>query len=95
MGYIRFFFLTPDLSFVGYLAGPKIGAVSYNCAHSFVGALSLLAAGVFLPVPVAVTAGIIWTAHIGFDRALGYGLKYSAGFGHTHLGPIGRARAGA
>lgn len=89
------FFLTPDLSFLGYLAGPKVGAVSYNCAHSFIGALAVLAAGVFLSVSVAVTVGLIWSAHIGFDRALGYGLKYSAGFGFTHLGLIGRARAEA
>jgi hypothetical protein len=26
---------------------------------------------------------MIWLAHIGFDRALGYGLKYSSGFGVT------------
>jgi len=80
------FFLTPDLSFLGYLAGPKFGAVTYNCAHSFIGALAVLAGGVFLSVSVAVTVGLIWSAHIGFDRALGYGLKYSVGFGFTHLG---------
>src|SRR6516225_2176330 len=89
------FFLTPDLSFLGYLAGPRFGAVSYNCAHSYIGALAVLAAGVFLSGSVAVTVGLIWAAHIGFDRALGYGLKYSAGFGFTHLGVIGRARAAA
>lgn len=93
-GTFALFFLAPDLSFVGYLAGPQVGAVSYNFAHSFVGALAVLAAGVLLSVPVAVAAGIIWVAHIGFDRALGYGLKYSAGFGFTHLGLIGRARVG-
>jgi len=32
------------------------------------------------------------SAHIGFDRALGYGLKYSKGFGYTHLGRIGNAK---
>jgi hypothetical protein len=26
---------------------------------------------------------MIWLAHIGFDRALGYGLKYSSGFDVT------------
>ena len=89
------FFLTPDLSFLGYLAGQKFGAVTYNCAHSFIGALAVLAGGVFLAVSVAVTVGLIWSAHIGFDRALGYSLKYSAGFGFTHLGFIGCARAEA
>ncbi|GAA3886639.1 hypothetical protein GCM10022405_10350 [Gibbsiella dentisursi] len=66
----------------------------YNFAHSFIDALAILAAGILLSMPMAVTAGIIWVAHIGFDRALGYGLKYSTGFGVTHLGPIGRARSG-
>lgn len=94
-GIFALFFLAPDLSFLGYLAGPRVGAVSYNVAHSIIGPLVLLAAGVLLSAPAAVTAGIIWIAHIGFDRALGYGLKYSAGFKFTHLGLIGRERAGA
>lgn len=94
-GVFALFFLAPDVSFLGYLAGPRVGAASYNLAHSLVGALVLMAVGFLLSVPVAVTASLIWVAHIGFDRALGYGLKYAAGFGFTHLGSIGRARAGA
>lgn len=92
-GIFALYFLAPDLSFAGYLASPKAGALAYNIAHSLIGAVLVLAAGVLVSMPVAVTAGIIWVAHIGFDRALGYGLKYSAGFGFTHLGVIGRARA--
>ncbi len=84
------FFLTPDISFVGYLAGPKVGAISYNLAHSYIGAVACLVAGSVLAVPTVLCAGIIWCAHIGFDRALGYGLKYAEGFGFTHLGRIGR-----
>ena len=30
----------------------------------------------------------IWLAHIGFDRMLGYGLKYPSGFKDTHLGRL-------
>jgi len=89
-GAFALFFLTPDLSFLGYLAGPKVGAVSYNVAHSYIGAVACLIAGFVLPAPTLLSAGIIWFAHIGFDRALGYGLKYSEGFGFTHLGRIGR-----
>ena len=88
------FFFAPDLSFLAYRAGPKVGAVTYNIAHSLIGAIVLLATGILLSAPMAITAGIIWAAHIGFDRALGYGLKYSAGFEFTHLGRIGRARTG-
>jgi len=31
---------------------------------------------------------LIWAAHIGFDRFLGYGLKYPVAFRVTHLGSI-------
>jgi hypothetical protein len=91
-GIFALFFFTPDLSFIGYLSGPKFGAALYNSAHSFIGGLAVLIGGVLLSIPVAVSAGLIWVAHIGFDRALGYGLKYSTGFGFTHLSLIGRAR---
>ncbi len=89
-GTFALFFFAPDLSFAGYLAGPKVGAISYNVAHSLIGALLVLATGFIISAPIAITAGIIWMAHIGFDRALGYGLKYTAGFKFTHLGIIGR-----
>ena len=59
-GVFALFFFAPDLSFLGYLAGPRVGAASYNSAHSLIGALGVLAAGIFLSVPAAVAAGIIW-----------------------------------
>lgn len=83
-------FLAPDLSFAGYVAGPRIGAVAYNTMHSTVLPLALAAVGVALGAMIAVQIALIWLAHVGFDRALGYGLKYSSGFGFTHLGHIGR-----
>lgn len=92
-GTFALFFLTPDISFLGYLAGPKIGAISYNAAHSYIGAVACIVAGFTLPAPTLLYAGMIWCAHIGFDRALGYGLKYPEGFGFTHLGRIGRLPA--
>jgi len=92
-GTFALFFLGPDISLFGYLAGPKIGALSYNVAHSYIGAVACLAAGVVVPAPTVLCIGLIWTAHIGFDRALGYGLKYPGGFGFTHLGRIGRFSA--
>src|ERR1700688_3763798 len=53
------FFLAPDISFIGYLAGPKIGAASYNLAHSYIGAVGCLAVGIALPAPAFLCAGII------------------------------------
>lgn len=83
-------FLLPDISFAGYLAGPRWGAMAYNAAHSTLGGLVTLFAGVVCGAQIGVAAGLIWLAHVGFDRALGYGLKYSRGFRFTHLGVIGR-----
>lgn len=89
-GTFAWFFLTPDISFLGYLAGARIGAITYNVAHSYIGAVACMIASQLFAAPLLLTAGIIWCAHIGFDRALGYGLKYSTGFKFTHLGRIGR-----
>jgi len=83
-------FLSPDLSMLTYLAGPRAGAAGYNLVHTYLLALALALAGFFASFPAATACGLIWIAHIGFDRTLGYGLKYSTGFGDTHLGRIGR-----
>ncbi|HEY2395903.1 MAG TPA: DUF4260 domain-containing protein [Rudaea sp.] len=92
-GMFALFFLAPDLSFAGYLLGNRIGAVAYNAAHSYIGALACFSAGLVFVAPALEVAGLIWCAHIGFDRALAYGLKYAAGFAFTHLGRIGRSQA--
>ena len=89
-GYFLALVLAPDLAMLAYLAGPRWGSIVYNLAHTTAPALSLALAGFLAGAPIASAAGLIWIAHIGLDRALGYGLKYSSGFGDTHLGPIGR-----
>jgi hypothetical protein len=82
-------FLTPDLAFAGYLAGPRVGAIAYNTTHSYVTyAIVLLAALTVAPTLLPFAA--IGAAHVGFDRALGYGLKYATAFTHTHLGVVGK-----
>lgn len=83
-------FFVPDLSFLAYLSGPRVGALVYNAAHSYMAPVALLTLGFGLASPLTLSIALIWLAHIGIDRALGYGLKYSAGFGFTHLGRIGR-----
>jgi hypothetical protein len=82
-------FLAPDLSFLGFAISQRWGTVSYNLVHSYVLPVILLSIGEWHPA--AVSYALIWLAHIGFDRALGYGLKYRTGFGHTHLGSMGNA----
>lgn len=88
-------FLVPDLSMLGYLAGRRIGALAYNVAHSYVGPALLAAFGLAANDALLTPIALIWVAHIGLDRMLGYGLKYGAGFGHTHLGHVGRHSAEA
>lgn len=85
-------FLVPDLSMLGYLAGPRWGAVAYNAGHSHFAPGLLAMVGVGIGVPTLWLLALIWVAHIGFDRALGYGLKTFAGFRHTHLGMVGRVK---
>jgi hypothetical protein len=85
-------FLVPDLSIVGYLVGPRLGAALYNVAHSYVGPLLVYAAAVDFGLAGESTASLIWLAHIGFDRVVGFGLKYPTAFRDTHLGHIGRPR---
>lgn len=84
-------FLAPDLSFLGYLAGARTGAIAYNAAHTLVAPMLLAVAGLLVPAAIPIPLALIWAAHIGFDRMVGYGLKYEAGFGYTHLGRIGKA----
>jgi hypothetical protein len=84
------FFLAPDASLLFYLGGPRLGAAAYNTVHTTDGAIGLGLASLILNQPLMSAAALIWLAHIGFDRALGYGLKYASGFSFTHLGRIGR-----
>ncbi len=82
-------FLVPDISMLGYLAGPRRGAAMYNAAHTYVGPVVVWIGGAFIDSRVTTGVALIWAAHLGMDRALGYGLKYPTAFGHTHLGTLG------
>ncbi len=85
-------FLVPDVSLLGYLRGARVGAWAYNAAHSTLLPGALVAAGWLLASPACWGVALIWTAHIGFDRLLGYGLKQPSSFRDTHLGRIGHDR---
>jgi hypothetical protein len=77
--------LAPDLAMLGYAAGPRVGAAAYDLAHTYARPLVLGVIGVLADVETCVALALIWAAHIGIDRALGYGLKYPTGFKDTHL----------
>jgi hypothetical protein len=84
-------FLVPDVSFAAYLVSPRMGAAAYNAVHSTVGPILLGLYGLWVGPPLVVLAvALIWAAHCGFDRLLGYGLKYPSAFQDTHLGRIGK-----
>ncbi|HUH49395.1 MAG TPA: DUF4260 domain-containing protein [Mycoplana sp.] len=83
-------FFAPDLSFFGYLLGPRVGAFCYNTVHIYAFGAVLLAIGLMTAVPLLAVLGALWVAHSGFDRMLGYGLKSPEGFAITHLGRIGK-----
>lgn len=82
--------LAPDIGMLGYLADTRVGAATYNLFHTYLGPAILLVGGIVAESPNTYSIAIVWFAHIGLDRALGYGLKYGDGFNHTHLGFIGR-----
>jgi hypothetical protein len=77
--------LAPDLSFAGYAFGPRIGAVAYNALHTEVFPVVLGSLGLVAGAETATRIALIWLAHIGADRLLGYGLKYPTAFKDTHL----------
>ena len=78
-------FLAPDLSMLGYLGGPAVGALTYDLAHTYTLAVALGVVGVVGASDWEIQLALIWLAHIGLDRLLGYGLKYPTGFKDTHL----------
>lgn len=83
-------FLVPDISMLGYLAGPGSGAIVYNIGHTYLFPGGLALFGFMLGQPFLYSLALVWSAHIGFDRLIGYGLKYGGSFRRTHLGRIGR-----
>jgi hypothetical protein len=83
--------LTPDLSMIGYLVNPKVGARAYNTVHGWFAPVILWLIALAAGSPLLTQLAIILAAHIAIDRTLGYGLKHESGFQDTHLGRIGRA----
>lgn len=82
------FLLAPDLSAVGYLFGTRNGSIVYNLAHTIVWPVMLGVLGWWLGWSWAAPVSLIWLAHIGMDRMVGYGLKYPDAFKHTHLDEV-------
>ncbi len=87
-GWIMFavLLLAPDVSLLGFVTEDnRIGAVIYNAVHNYVLVAGLIVIGAALDSSLAVQLGLILAAHVSMDRAIGYGLKYTTHFKHTHL----------
>ncbi len=82
--------LLVDVSMVGYLRSPRLGALTYNLAHQWATGLAVLGCGLASGVSLVALAGAVLIAHVGMDRVAGYGLKFPTSFQDTHLGRIGR-----
>ena len=80
-------FLVPDFSMIGYVANPRVGAMTYNTIHTYVGPLVLGGYALFSGQHLPLMLALVWAAHIGFDRCLGFGLIYQSRFKDTHLDP--------
>lgn len=80
--------LAPDLAMLGYLGGTKLGALTYNLAHTLIVPGALLGVGLAAGQAWLVDVSLIWIAHIGMDRSVGYGFKYATSFKDTHMGRV-------
>ena len=82
--------LVPDVSMIGYLRGPRLGAFTYNLVHTWAAGIVVLGLGIWPGIGTLVIAGAVLVAHVGMDRAAGYGVKLPTSFHDTHLGRIGK-----
>jgi hypothetical protein len=78
-------FFVPDLFMLGYLVNLRFGALIYNIGHTYIVPALLIGASGVLHSSLVFAVALIWCAHIGFDRMIGYGLKCDSGFKDTHF----------
>ena len=77
--------LVPDVAMLGYLGGPRVGAMTYNLAHTYIAPAVLAGLGYLFNEPLISGLAAIWCTHIALDRVLGYGLKLGGDFKASHL----------
>jgi len=87
-GLLLLLLFIPDVSMIGYLLNHRIGAVIYNMFHTYSLPIGVVICGMLFSSPAVLATGLIWSAHIGMDRMLGYGLKYPTNFKDTHFNRV-------
>ncbi|WP_246127932.1 DUF4260 domain-containing protein [Amycolatopsis rhizosphaerae] len=80
-----------DVPAAGYLVNERVGVICYNLTHTYVAPAALLLGYVLTSAGWCAFAGLLWSFHIAFDRALGYGLKSASGFQDIRLSRIGES----
>lgn len=79
----------PDIGMLSYVFSNKLGAFTYNLFHHKGIGIAFIILGMLYFGNVFTLIGVILFSHSAMDRIIGYGLKYSDSFHHTHLGMIG------
>ena len=82
------FLLTPDLVMLIYMVNKRAGEISYNLVHTTIFPLVLALYSGLSGNSLGLQIGLIWLAHIGMDRMVGYGFKYPGQFKETHFNRI-------
>lgn len=80
--------LWPDIAIVAYAINLKTGSMVYNLIHTYFFPLLLAGVAITADFPLGYQFALIWLAHIGMDRMVGYGLKYPTDFKDTHLNRV-------
>ena len=81
-------FFAFDISLIGYVLSPKMGALTYNAVHNLIAPAILLGLHFIIPAPWLLFVGLLWLFHVSVDRTIGFGLMYGDKFGHTNLATI-------
>lgn len=78
----------PDIGMLGYARSTRLGALTYNLCHTEVVPAAVAFVGLGDANVALLSLALVWFAHIGLDRLLGFGLKYATAFRDTHLGRV-------
>ena len=82
------FILAPDLSALGFLINQRVGAITYNVFHTYLLVWPFIFCGFIWSNDLLMVSGLILAAHIGVDRALGYGLRFTHSLKENHLNKL-------
>lgn len=77
--------LWPDIAIVAYAINKDLGTAVYNLLHTYTMPIIFITVSIVFSWTFGIQFALIWFAHIGMDRLVGYGLKYRSEFKDTHI----------